>query len=91
MTFDLSIPQWKKNKDKIEEQGSVIMDALTRATAAQETSEGLPGNRCVQQAFESLERKFDEQHGGFGGAPKFPQPCESLGGLAEVGMPCFSH
>lgn len=78
MTFDLLVPQWKKNRDKIEEQGSVIMDAITKATTTKATSEGLPGNRCVQQAFESLDRKFDEEHGGFGSAPKFPQPCESL-------------
>ena len=51
------------------------MDAISRAVTALEPGEGLPGNRCVQQAFESLEGKFDEQHGGFGAAPKFPQPC----------------
>ena len=51
------------------------MDAISRAVTSPGPGEGLPGNRCMQQAFESLEGKFDEQHGGFGAAPKFPQPC----------------
>ena len=51
------------------------MDAISRAVTAPGSDEGLPGNHCVQQAFESLEGQFDEQHGGFGAAPKFPQPC----------------
>ena len=51
------------------------MDAISRAVTAPGPGKELPGNRCVQQAFESLEGKFEEQNGGFGAAPKFPQPC----------------
>lgn len=35
---------------------------------------GMPGTGCIQRAYEMLDKRFDEQLGGFGNAPKFPQP-----------------
>jgi uncharacterized protein YyaL (SSP411 family) len=35
---------------------------------------GLPDGTVLETAVASLERSFDPRHGGWGGAPKFPQP-----------------
>ena len=39
-----------------------------------DSTSSLPESGCVEQGFQTLEKVFDEQHGGFGAAPKFPQP-----------------
>jgi len=54
-------------------------DAVERAEAAAEAEElgatdGAPGAELLDEAYRVLEARFDERHGGFGGAPKFPQP-----------------
>lgn len=53
-----------------------LSDELTAALKQEEA--GLPGNAldesALQSAYEELCRRFDEQHGGFGVAPKFPAP-----------------
>ena len=51
-------------------------DEITAAVKREETS--LPGDTLgeavLQSAYEELSGRFDEQHGGFGDAPKFPTP-----------------
>jgi len=37
-------------------------------------SEGVPSDRVIFAAAERLSTMYDAEHGGFGGAPKFPQP-----------------
>lgn len=53
-----------------------LSDEITAALKKEET--GLPGSALdeavLQSAYEELCRRFDEQHGGFGAAPKFPTP-----------------
>ena len=53
-----------------------LSDEITVALKQDEA--GLPGNALdesvLQSAYEELCRRFDEQHGGFGAAPKFPTP-----------------
>ena len=38
--------------------------------------QGLPGAGCIQRGYEMLEKRFDSKYGGYGSAPKFPQPSE---------------
>ena len=68
--------QWNKNSDKLIEQGSRIIDAISKAIAVSAGEQGLPGTGCVQRGYEMLEKRFDSQYGGYGNAPKFPQPSE---------------
>jgi hypothetical protein len=53
-----------------------LSDEITAALKQEET--GLPGSALdesvLHSAYEELCRRFDEQHGGFGAAPKFPTP-----------------
>ena len=69
--------QWKSDRDQVVQQGSKVIDILSKAIATSEGEDsGLPGTGCVQRAYEMLEKRFDEELGGFGKAPKFPQPSE---------------
>ncbi len=55
------------------------VDAADKLTSAlQEISRTVPGEELTESilksAYDQLARYFDEQHGGFGSAPKFPTP-----------------
>jgi len=64
---------WQEDQDRIRESGSKISDYIQR-------SQNIPGEvtrldrQYLEQAVESLESSYDWQHGGWGSAPKFPQP-----------------
>jgi uncharacterized protein YyaL (SSP411 family) len=45
-----------------------------RASARVDAAPGIPRGEAVFAAASQLARSFDAQHGGFGAAPKFPQP-----------------
>ena len=73
--------QWKKDRDRIIQQGSRIIDAISKAVSVSGKREGeggggLPGTGCIQRGYEMLEKRFDSKYGGYGNAPKFPQPSE---------------
>ena len=64
---------YRYRRSEIEQTTTQIKDYLSRAP------ETPPGNlplteNSLKQAFSSLTQYFDRQNGGFGGAPKFPQP-----------------
>ncbi|MCY4622948.1 MAG: thioredoxin domain-containing protein [bacterium] len=61
---------WRNRREDVREQA----DQLTRAIGlALPPAEDLPDRGRVSAAYETLSRQFDLEHGGFGGAPKFPQ------------------
>ena len=68
--------QWSSDKERIVQQGSKIMEALSKAVSAGPSSQagGLPAAGCIQRGYQTLEQRFDSKYGGFGSAPKFPQP-----------------
>lgn len=43
-----------------------------------EEGEGPPGSSCIQNAYAHLSKRVDKEYGGFGSAPKFPQPGTSV-------------
>ena len=56
---------------------SQLTGALTRSTTQPHPPigpEGTSGRRLIEHAVGAAGRSFDPTHGGFGGAPKFPQP-----------------
>lgn len=68
------IPQirdiWKKNRGRAEALAAQIISSLgDREEAGEELKEDV-----LHIAYEQLLTEFDEQHGGFGEAPKFPTP-----------------
>lgn len=67
--------QWKTNHRRLTEQGAKIMDAISKAIEGDDTLvDRVPGTGCVQRACEMFNSRFDDTFGGFGDAPKFPQP-----------------
>ncbi|MDO8725810.1 MAG: thioredoxin domain-containing protein [Candidatus Methanoperedens sp.] len=68
------IPQirdiWKMNKDRAEALAAEVISSLKdEQKAGEELKEDV-----LNVAYEQLLGAFDEQYGGFGGAPKFPTP-----------------
>lgn len=61
---------WKKNRGKAESLAAQVVSSLSEE---QEAGEELKVD-VLHVAYEQLLEAFDEQHGGFGGAPKFPTP-----------------
>ncbi|HUG11312.1 MAG TPA: thioredoxin domain-containing protein [Opitutaceae bacterium] len=66
---------WRTKREELVAEGNRIIEAFrTHATAAQPENASTPavdvGQRCLEWCFEA----FDDQWGGFGGAPKFPRP-----------------
>ena len=60
-------------------QGDVLSSAEQVTTVLQQASAESsagdpPGKTACRAAYEALSGQFDEGHGGFGGAPKFPSP-----------------
>jgi uncharacterized protein YyaL (SSP411 family) len=65
---------WKKDHEKIAEQGSQIVKALRESQNAQPEGAAKIDKQLFQTAYEQLSRSFDDKEGGFGTAPKFPRP-----------------
>lgn len=64
--------QWKENRQQLLGSAEQIQ-AFLRQQAEMDV-EGEVSKALVSQGYQQLERSFDEIHGGFGGAPKFPTP-----------------
>ena len=61
---------WQHRRGDVQAQA----EELTRVIgAALPVAEEVPGSDQVARAYQTLDRHFDPEHGGFGGAPKFPQ------------------
>jgi len=64
---------WANRRDELAQQGSALLAHISRATVVrggeEETTE-----EVLRRATDALRSSFDPEWGGFGGAPKFPQP-----------------
>ena len=63
---------YRNRKDKILETSSHLVDALARASTG--SASGSVGEETQERAYRALSNQYDAVHGGFGRAPKFPQP-----------------
>jgi hypothetical protein len=63
-----------------------VTDALRRLAAVQ-SGAALPGPEVLDAAWAAWRREYDAENGGFGGAPKFPQPM-ALGFLLRYHARC---
>ncbi len=63
---------WMKRHDEVTKSADQITTALQQHSR-NEPGEEL-GELTLRAAYERLAQRFDEQHGGFGSAPKFPTP-----------------
>ncbi len=66
---------WKNRRDEVTRSGAQLAGALRQMNelAGNDTA---PSLELVDRAVSTLARSFDRDHGGFGGAPKFPHPMD---------------
>ena len=71
--------QWREKRETIIEQSSTIVRTLIEnVTVTMPEGAKLPTRDCVHQSFRQLHERFDAEYGGFGKAPKFPQPSKTM-------------
>ena len=66
---------WNTDRATVVEQAALVSREIRRHTTPAAPGD-LPGIEVLLQAEGSLSASFDSMHGGFGGAPKFPQPSQ---------------
>ena len=64
---------WATRRDEVEVQSGRVIESIRRVGALEASEEPLTG-AVAEEAFQTLRHSFDPRWGGFGGAPKFPQP-----------------
>jgi uncharacterized protein YyaL (SSP411 family) len=62
---------WREKRDAIAVQGDELRRALASLEPSRDEGANLPRDAAAR-LLEDLEATFDAEHGGFGGAPKFP-------------------
>ena len=60
---------WTDKREDVANQAQQLTQAISREIPAGD----LPGESTLTDAYANIEQAFDPEHGGFGGAPKFPQ------------------
>ena len=66
---------WREDRERVEDEAARVMEALAQAgRGAEEASYSSRDETPLVHGFESFSSSFDAEHGGFGGAPKFPRP-----------------
>ena len=73
---------WSENRDRIEQSASSVTAQLRTAADAAPAAE-LPSPELLSNIAAQFRSAFDQRHGGFGSAPKFPRPSELLFLLRE--------
>jgi hypothetical protein len=64
---------WSQRRADVEAQGGKVVEAIDRTGRLRGSAEPL-GEDVLRRALGGLRRAFDSRWGGFGAAPKFPQP-----------------
>ncbi len=81
---------WRTRQEEVLRSAQAVLEAVVRAERGRQGAgerartgkrpdeeagpEALPARAVLDRAFSDFEADFDERHGGFGGAPKFPAP-----------------
>ncbi|HAS11881.1 MAG TPA: thioredoxin domain-containing protein [Acidimicrobiaceae bacterium] len=79
---------WATKRDQLFEQADRLTEVLGQGGRMQ-AGAAVPGPEVLEHAINQLHQAFDEDWGGFGGAPKFPTPQNLdfvLRGLARTGV-----
>ncbi|XP_039290860.1 spermatogenesis-associated protein 20 isoform X3 [Nilaparvata lugens] len=72
--------QWKEDRQKVNQTGTKIVDVLKKTTiffdvGMADISNKVPSSKeCSMLCFQQLAGNYESMYGGFGLAPKFPQP-----------------
>jgi uncharacterized protein len=64
---------YRERRDAVEQSAAELHDVIARGSFARPTP-GRVDAGLLDRAYQGLASRYDPRHGGFGGAPKFPQP-----------------
>jgi uncharacterized protein len=65
---------WLERRGEVDSSANELQGAIERAVRLEPDSAALQLDQVRHLGYEHLEQMFDARHGGFGRAPKFPQP-----------------
>ena len=79
------VRRWSTGRDALVRSANTIVDRLRemQQRSAGAAADGVAGTDALAAGVQQFVEAFDERHGGFGGAPKFPRPSELLFLLRE--------
>ena len=63
---------YKEKREEVTSQADEIADAIAKASHVDEKAGFALGPQVLERAVAMLSRRFDDEHGGFGTRPKFP-------------------
>ncbi len=66
-----------------------VLRQIASVSHDEEEGEGPPGSSCIQRAYQMLNNRIDSKYGGFGSAPKFPQPGELSNSVSNGWLACW--
>ncbi|MBD3347145.1 MAG: DUF255 domain-containing protein [Chitinivibrionales bacterium] len=64
---------WKEMKDSMIKNSEMVLDSIRKSETDETVPGQMPTHSMLKNALEKIEELFDNQFGGFGTAPKFPQ------------------
>jgi uncharacterized protein YyaL (SSP411 family) len=67
---------YRDQRAQIEEQNASLLEVLQQTQPVRDGQATELNDTPIDSAIDALIATFDRQHGGFGGAPKFPHPAE---------------
>ncbi len=67
---------WRERRDSLSDSAARMHERLRQATADAVASNVLLTKDLIRKAGRLFKENYDPRHGGFGGAPKFPQPSQ---------------
>ncbi|MEO6787422.1 MAG: thioredoxin domain-containing protein, partial [Chthoniobacteraceae bacterium] len=65
---------WKNDREGIIKHGDEVAKQLNEMAEGAASAPEKPGRTSLASGLSQLAKRFDDENGGFGGAPKFPQP-----------------
>ena len=69
---------WQSEQAKVQQSAESLTTQLRGVGRGAPPSTGVPGVAALDRIASEFRNLFDQVHGGFGGAPKFPRPSELL-------------
>ena len=70
------LEMWRTDRERLLESASEVAGALSATPGSEGAPD--PGKEALELGAVQLAQRFDEEHGGFGHAPKFPTPHDLL-------------